>query len=764
MKKYFVIAVLFFSPLFWRGAGGKAAAQDFYSLDTIQKIEISFTQSSWDYILDTAKQGSDSYTMSKWVKINGVQFDSAGVKYKGNSSYNPNNQKNPLHIELDHFKQQDYLGYKDIKLSNGFHEPSFVREVMLYEMLQDYTEASRANFAQVYINGQYWGVYTNVEAVTNTFLDGRFYSSDNTFVFGDQGGCDLRYRGNDSTKYYTPYTLKSDYGYADLMRLCDSLKNNINGIENILDVNRTLWLHAFTNVTVTLDSYLGNSKHNYYIYEDHNGRFNPIAWDLNGGLGVFNKLDFGPGLSTAQMQNMAILAHANDTMWPLVRNLLAVPMYKRMYIAHAKTILNEQFASNSYAAFAQQLQSLVDTAVQSDPKKFDSYASFLGNLNNTVVEGTKIIPGITELMAARINYLNSTPEFQQVAPVISAIAASDTFPLINSNVFITAAVSNTAAVYLGTRYSIMERFRRQQMFDDGLHGDGASADGVYGVLVPATAPEIHYYVYAENNNAGIFSPARAEHEYYTLDANYATLSAGQVVINEILAVNVANNQNASGVFGDWIELYNTTSNPVSLDYLNLSDNGSNISKWQFPMGKTLAPNGFLIVWADKGVPGTEMHCDFSFSGAGEQAVIGYANGTVIDSISFPAQTADISFGRYPNGTGPFVPMPPTFNSTNSLAGVGEFNEGNDICVYPNPSKGKFKVESPGFKVSELEVLNVIGDVIWKMSPSGGWSGAALSLLKGGGVSVDISDQPNGIYYLKAKWDEGIAVKKIIIHR
>ena len=70
-------------------------SQGFYAIDTIQKIEIWFSQSNWDYILDTAKQGSDSYTMAQWVKINGVQFDSAGVKYKGNSSYNPNNVKNP---------------------------------------------------------------------------------------------------------------------------------------------------------------------------------------------------------------------------------------------------------------------------------------------------------------------------------------------------------------------------------------------------------------------------------------------------------------------------------------------------------------------------------------------------------------------------------------------------------------------------------------------------------------------------------------------
>lgn len=746
MKKLLLLSFFLFNSFL-------ISAQDFYAIDTIQKIEVSFSQSNWDYILDTAKQGSDSYTLSQWVKINGVQFDSAGVKYKGNSSYNPNNAKNPIHIELDHFKQQDYLGYKDIKLSNGFNEPSFVREVMLYTIYQKYSEASRANFAQVYINGQYMGVYTNVEAVTNTFLDDRFYSNDNTFVFADNGGCDLRYKGNDSTLYYNPYTLKSTYGWADLMHLCDSLKNNINGIENILDVDRTLWLHAYTNATVTLDSYLGNSKHNYYIYEDHNGRFNPIIWDLNGGFGIFNKPDAGAPYSVSQMQNMTPLLHANDSMWPLVKNLLAVPMYKRMYIAHMKTFMSENISNNYYYTFAQQLQAIVDTAVQSDPYKFGTYSQFQSNLTTNVVIGPKTIPGITFLMNARNTYLNSTPEFQQVAPVISAITPSNVFPLINSAVYITATVSNATAVYAGLRYSVMERFSRKQMYDDdGLNGDGAAGDGVYGVSVPVSAAEIQYYIYAENNNAGIFSPARAEHEYYTLDADYATLSAGQVVINEILAINAASNQNANGIYGDWIELYNTTSGSVSLDYLNLSDNNSNLTKWQFPAGTTIAGNGYLIVWADKGTSSTEIHCDFSFSGAGEQAAIGYANGTVIDSVSFEAQTTDISFGRYPNGTGPFVYMFPTFNTANIIASVGEYENNPQLMVYPNPSEGMVNVQwlRGNGSTSIVEIYGLLGELFFQTVTINNQS-----------LSIDL---PSGIYFLKATTEEGVGVKKIVIQK
>lgn len=733
----------------------KTSAQDFYAIDTIQKIEIQFYQANWDFILDTAKLGSDSYTMSKWVKINGVQYDSVGVKYKGNSSYNPSNVKNPLHIELDHFKNQDYQGYKDIKLSNGFKDPSFVREVLAYDILRNYMQASLSNYAQVYINGQYIGLYANTEAVTKTFVDSHFFSNTNSFFFMDNFGGNLSYKGPDSSLYYPTYTLKSDYGWADLINLCNTLKNNISGIENIFDVDRALWMLVYDNVLVNLDSYIGQPEHNYYIYEDHNERFNSIIWDVNEAFGNFKNAGTGSPLTIPQMQTMPLTLHINDSMWPLVKKLLAVPMFKRMYIAHARTIVSENFANNSYYTNAQYLQSIINTTVQSDPNTFYTYSQFQSNLTTTVTSGPFTSPGITYLMDARTTYLNSTTEFQQVPPTVSNIQPSDTFPAIGSDIYITADITNATAVYLGLRYSIMEKFTRMTMYDDGTHGDGAAGDGTYGISVPVTSPEIHYYIYAENNNAGIFSPERAEHEYYTLGANYTTITAGQVVINEIMAMNNTTVQNINGQYNDWVELYNNSTDSVSLDYLNLSDDVTNPTRWQFPSSVIIPPYGFLIVWADNNTATGELHCDFKFSSSGEQAILSYANGYVVDSISFPAQSADITWGRYPNGTGPFVFMPPTFNAINSLSGVEEpFNESNIyIYIYPNPfieTTTLQIVPSTRERITnyDLKIYDLFGREV-----------KAKIIRNSDSFVISRGDLPSGMYFLQVKSDNFIQTKK-----
>lgn len=718
-------------------------SQNFYAIDSIQKIEITFSQSNWDYILDTAKQGSDTYTMATSVIINGEQFDSVGVKYKGNSSYNSTNAKNPLHIELDHFKVQDYHNINDIKLSNGFHDPSSIREVLLYDIARNYLPASNANYAQVYINGSLMGLYTNVEAVTKTFLESRFYSNDNTFVFADNGGCSLVYQGSDTTLYYTPYTMKSDFGWTDLANLCDTLGNNIVAIENILDIDRVLWMLAFTNVTVTLDSYIGNSKHNYYLYEDDNGRFNPIIWDLNGGLGIFSQLVPGPGLSVSQMQNMSPMVHSSDPAWPLVSNILANPMYYKMYIAHMRTIVNENFIDSSYFYYAQYLQGIIDTAFQSDPNGFYTYTEFQDNLTINVIDGPKTIPGLTNLMEARANFLNSTPEFLLVPPSIIAVTPSNNNPLLNTTIYITTTVTNATTVYFGSRNSVTEVFNRQLMFDDGLHGDGAAGDNVFGLDILMNEAYLQYYIYAENNDAGIFSPERAEHEYYILEIEKG------IVINELMADNQTTAVDDYDETDDWIEFYNNSSTSIDLTGYYLSDDSAWPTKWEFPAGATIEANDFLIVWADgDSMQLYGLHTNFKLSASGESVILTNPSLQTVDEINFTNQETDLSFGRYPNGTGAFASMYPTFNETNSSP--LEIEEVSveiitDYNIYPNPASDLVTIEPEGDATTFFLIYNSMGALVY----DGTINGKTI---------VDVSSLSPGIYFIRIE----NCTKKLIV--
>ena len=69
-----------------------------------------------------------------------------------------------------------------------------------------------------------------------------------------------------------------------------------------------------------------------------------------------------------------------------------------------------------------------------------------------------------------------------------------------------------------------------------------------------------------------------------------------VVINEAMASNGSQGADDDGDFEDWIELYNPTSEPISLAGYSLSDRPSQPRKWVLPEVR-LEPGGHLLVWA-----------------------------------------------------------------------------------------------------------------------------------------------------------------------
>ncbi len=708
--------------------------QDFYDLNSVQTIELTFSQSNWDQLLDNAYATTGDYILAESVSINGEVFDSVGVKYKGNSTYQANQVKNPFHIELDTYKDHQYEAYTDIKLSNVAKDPSFLREVLSYQILRQYMDAPLSNYANVYVNGTLLGLYSNSEAISRKFVNSRFYSKNNTFIKcnppdgagpGTSDYPNLVYLGQDSSDYYAAYELKSDYGWQELIDLCDTLANNINDIEKILDVDKALWMLAFNNVLVNLDSYTGGFTQNYYLYRDDFGRFLPVVWDLNESFGRFSMAGGASNNlnSTTAKQQMNHLLHANDVDFPLIQKLLSVPRYKKMYLAHMKTMLLENFDNDTYIATAEALQTLIDADVQADNNKFFTYNNFISNLNSDINGGPGpgggATPGITNLMDGRNDYLLGLSDFTQTDPTISNITTSTPTPIINETISITANVTDANAVFFGYRTELGAPFTKIEMFDDGANNDGTAGDGVYGTNLTINNAFVQYYIYAENDNAGKFSPQRAQYEYYNLTATTTNPTVGNLVINEFMASNDATVADQDGEYDDWIEFYNNSSTTIDLEGYFLSDDPDDLMKWAFLPGAVIEGNGYAIVWADGDENQFGLHANFKLSAAAESIILSNTAGTIIDEVSFVEQTTDISTGRFPNGVGSFQTMNPTFNGENSGTGTTSISntplESFTLKATPNPANDHFFLEIDGYdgKVRNVSVFNLSGILVYQ---------------------------------------------------
>ncbi len=610
-----------------------AFAQSLYDLGTIQQIKVYFPFDDWDTRLDTAKNGSDGYLLCDSVVVNGQLFKGCGVKYKGNSSYSPNGNKNPLHIQLEFTEDGTYQGYDEIKLGNGWSDNSMIREPLAYYILRHFMEAPRSNFAQVYINDAYYGIMTNTEDLGKAFLADHFHTSKHTFVKCNPSfdmGTEfpgLEYLGSNLTEYESTYEMRSDTGWNDLIGLCDTLNNHFNDFATIADVDRFLWMLAFNNVIVNLDSYSGIFKQNYYLYRNHQGYWIPTIWDLNMSFGGFGVAGGNVGfLTPTAMRTMSHTLHRTDLEWPLINKLLNNATYQKMYFAHMRSINQAFFANEAYKTMADSLHNLITTAVQTDNNYLTTFTNFQNSLNNNTTGQFGDSPGIYPLMDNRSNFLDNV--LSAAPPGITNVQQFNATSDYGTTAQMIASVSNATKVFLGFRYNKSDQFVRVEMFDDGQHNDMMVGDGVYGADMPILSLRVDYYIYAENANAGMFSPERAEFEFHTLKATFKLAEVNDpLTLSEIAANNQSNSiENEKGKMRDWIEIRNASNSALQLGHLYLSDSYSNLTKWQFPDRAFIKPDEHLLIWADDlDKLMVDLHTNFNLSSLGDTIILSDGN-------------------------------------------------------------------------------------------------------------------------------------------
>lgn len=596
---------------------------------------------------------------------------------------------------------------------------SFVREVLGYEIAGNYMDVSKSNYAKIYVNGSYLGLYANTEAVNSDFQEKFLYANKNETRLKcnpanvQNGGSSLEYLGATESNYYNYYELDSDSGWTDLVNLCNIVDNAPSLLNDYLDIDRAIWMLAYNNVLVNLDSYTGPFKQNYYLIMPKNGSMVPVMWDFNQDFGSFGMINQGsPGGSSALAQ-MDLLLRQNDNSFPLLYDILQNDTYRKMYLAHCKTIYNEFIENDAYYNEAVALQSIMASDLQADNNAFYTYTQAQSNLTTSVSggggpgPGGQSIIGLKELFDARKTYLESTTHFQATEPTISNINAPDNVQT-NTTFNIMASVSNANNVMLGYREYAGDRFVKTTMYDDGQHNDGAANDGVYGASVLMNASDLQYYIYAENNDIGKFSPQRAEHEFYSI-ACY-----NNIVINEIQAKNNTTQPDQNGEFQDWIELYNNSSQDIDLSNYYLSDKGSLLNRWQFPTGTVISPDEYLIVWADADTFQAGLHANFKLSAGGESVYLSDGT-TVFQKLKYQYFDADTSFARHVNGTGAFSLSSPTFKANNDGGGTGIFNvetKNPSFTIYPNPTQHSFYISSKN-ESNLVRIYNLQGQVIFK---------------------------------------------------
>jgi hypothetical protein len=166
-----------------------------------------------------------------------------------------------------------------------------------------------------------------------------------------------------------------------------------------------------------------------------------------------------------------------------------------------------------------------------------------------------------------------------------------------------------------------------------------------------------------------------------------------LTINELMASNSNCIQDPQGQFDDWIEIYNYGSEAIDAGGMYLTDNLSAPTKWQIPANNptatTITAGGYLLIWADNDTTDAGLHSNFKLDADGEQiGLFDYDGTTLIDSVTFPKQITDISYGRDPNASDSLrffgVPTPGQQNNEAYLGKVEAPQFSNERGFYDTP--------------------------------------------------------------------------------
>ncbi len=411
------------------GQGGVAMEYEaaLFRTDSVMRIDIRMEGDAWEEMLAGA-MAEEYYSCD--VVINGLEVKNVGIRPKGNTSLSaiamdPDTDRFSLKLEFDHYVEgQTCLGLDKLVLNNNYADATNMKEAIVYDMYQYLgADASLYNYAEISVNGTYWGVYLALEAVEDSFLlrnygveSGNLYKPEGMGMGGGgdgleqretggfpggqrfsmgSGGADLNYTDDELDSYSVIWDgAVTDSGKKDHRRVVSALRdiNEGTNLEGCLDIDNVLKYMAVHTFSVNMDSLSGSMAHNYYLYE-HGGKLNVIPWDYNlsfGGMGM----GMGAGSGASGMVNDAIDTPFQGT--EFFDALLEDEACLARYHGYLQELTEGYVSGGKFQDAYDRIRSQIDGLVEADPTAFytaEEYGAAAEMLYRTVMLRAESIRG-----------------------------------------------------------------------------------------------------------------------------------------------------------------------------------------------------------------------------------------------------------------------------------------------------------------------------------------------------------------------------------
>ena len=722
-----------------------------YGDQVIPRIDILIHPDSLALIYEYPE--SDHEYPAIFVFDNGTIHDTLktiGFRLRGNTSRV--SKKKSFKVSFNTFNPgRKYYGVEKLNLNGEHNDPSIIRSKLCWDILRQVdVPAPRSNHATVFINGNYYGLYINVEHIDEEFVEERFENNDGN-LYKCLYPADLHFLGGDPDLYKLEsggrrvYELTTNEGaddYSDLAHFIDVLNNTpINdlpcALEKVFNVYDYLKIMAVDVITANWDGYIFN-KNNFYLY--HNlttGQFEYIPYDLDNTFGIdWFSIDWA-SRNVYSWQN-------TQEYRPLFERILQIQRYKDIYSNYLKQITENNMDPATYFGTIEAIRDKIYPSVVNDPYYPQDYGytpqDFLDSYTQPL--GAHVPVGLEPYITQRKESTMNQLILNDYAPLMKYF--SHTPAITSQEIWFSIYVEDDhpveeVMIQLTPEGGLVQFI---EMYDDGQHHDREAGDGFYGASAGSFPVPINLEIEVKaTDNLGQYTFVTCE----PIPIHVVTPVIPNLFINEFMASNATTIADENGNFSDWIEIYNAGTDPVWLGNLYLTDNLGNPDKWQMP-DHTLAPGKFVLFWADEKPEQGPFHADFKLDKDGEEiGIYGLEsmNFPLIDSVLYGVQETDISDGRYPDGSENWKSLIyPTPGYTNASGmSVDEQPIAARLQFYPNPTGGKWVYLHDG---CNIRICSLSGKIF---------------LSTGFTDKIDISGLEPGMYILK---DEQGRTGKLVI--
>lgn len=715
--------------------------------DMVPRVDINIDPETLDWIYENVDNNEEfraDFTFTTDTLIETIT--NIGFRLRGNTSRV--SQKKSFKISFNTFESgREFYGLEKINLNGEHNDPSVIRSKICWDLVRNFgIPGARANHVEVYINGNYYGLYIQVEHIDEEFVASRFENSDGN-LFKCLWPSDLDDRGDSPDNYKhmhgetRVYDLKTNTladDYSDISEFIVKLNRlpnedfdcEIESYFNVLDYLRMMAVDVFTG---NWDGPIYN-KNNFYLYHNTGSdRLEYIAYDLDNTLGI----DWmGRDWKSRAIYDWA--KHGEPR--PIYNRMMENEKLREIYSQYMNELLSEDHTGTAFIDEITRIKAMIAPYVENDPYYPLDYGYSFNDFNNSYIMGLggHVPIGLFQYLEQRkTSALQQLESFNHHA-VINHIR----YKVKNegSHLRIRAYVREAAEVKILFSFDSGDT-QELLMYDDGLHNDVDANDGIFANTISEIPlnTEVSYQIQTIPT-MGFSQVAPCEPLiYYFRESQMPSLK-----INEFMASNSSSVADEYGEYGDWIEVYNADNEAVFLGDKYLTDNLSNPDKWLLP-STYLNPSEFILIWADGDSGKGDHHTNFKLSASGEEIGIFDAEGTgfyPLDTLLFAAQNTDISQGRFGDGEEEWRYFPiPTPGYSNMYDAVGEESYYDQLSIYPNPNNyGKLFLSQQ----SDVRIFALNGVLLKEEFQV---------------MEVDVTGLSNGVYMLQA---EKGPVQKLII--